>query len=452
MSLELDNSQEFNHNSSSRSKSKFQKKEHQWKELLYNLFFEIKSEILNTKLEIEEDEYQENIKTTTIPQLVNYIHDSIQILLKKKIEDSKEEQRELDKKFYLNTNIISNENINKINREETNFSEYESIIKNLESKQRILTKNVFQQKLQIDAMENKIEEYMEMEDEFEEMKTKLKYEDGRFLNNDRKDNEIIIIRGENSNLKKMIKKLEQQITDLNKEISEKAKLISDLETEKKNLKEKLEEAKKHNDILNSHSININFNNMSGSNNKNSIQQNNNVNSINNVENINRHTTTKYPHYFNSELNTGKIKDEKMSKYFPYKKIHNKILNNKHNQRESLSNTKNESSEKLKSDFLNKYFTGKGINKNNNINVNGNTSNMPLNNSCVKVNYFPIAKNNKPNNNNNIKPYFNRNMNYNLMKKVVSSGGNNCSRSTTNKIKGKVVNQNNINEINYQSLS
>ena len=48
-------------------------------------------------------------------------------------------------------------------------------------------------------MENKIEEYMEMEDEFEEMKTKLKYEDGRFLKNDRKDNEIIIIRGENSN-------------------------------------------------------------------------------------------------------------------------------------------------------------------------------------------------------------------------------------------------------------
>ena len=107
---------------------------------------------------------------------------------------------------------------------------------------------------------------------------------------------------------------------------------------------------------------------------------------------------------------------------------------------------------MKSDFLNKYFTGKGINKNNNNNVNGNTNNMPLNNSCVKVNYFPIAKNNKPNNNNNIKPYFNRNMNYNLMKKVVSSGGNNCSRSTTNKIKGKVVNQNNINEINYQSLS
>ena len=439
MSLEL------SEDSKEKGKKNNSNKEHMWKELLYELFYEIKSEILGTKIEIEEEEYQENIKTITIPKLVKYIHDSIQILIKKKIDESKKEQKEEDNLIFNNK-----DNNMKIELDNNEMLKYETILKKLECKERYLTKLNFQNKLQKDAMENKISDYMEMEDEFEEMKTKLKYEDGRFLNNDRKDNEIIIIRGENSNLKKMIKKLEQQITDLNKEISEKSKLISDLETEKKNLKEKLEEAKKHNDILNSHSININFNNMSGSNNKNSIQQNNNVNSINNVENINRHTTTKYPHYFNSELNTGKIKDEKMSKYFPYKKIHNKILNNKHNQRESLSNTKNESSEKLKSDFLNKYFTGKGINKNNNINVNGNTSNMPLDNSCVKVNYFPIAKNNKPNN--NIKPYFNRNMNYNLMKKVVSSGGNNCSRSTTNKIKGKVVNQNNINEINYQSLS
>ena len=32
--------------------------EHKWKELLYNLFYEIKSEILGTKIEIEEEEYQ----------------------------------------------------------------------------------------------------------------------------------------------------------------------------------------------------------------------------------------------------------------------------------------------------------------------------------------------------------------------------------------------------------
>ena len=276
MSLEL------SEESKEKGKKNNSNKEHMWKELLYELFYEIKSEILGTKIEIEEEEYQENIKTITIPKLVKYIHDSIQILIKKKIDESKKEQKEEDNLIFNNK-----DNNMKIELDNNEMLKYETILKKLECKERYLTKLNFQNKLQKDAMENKISDYMEMEDEFEEMKTKLKYEDGRFLNNDRKDNEIIIIRGENSNLKKMIKKLEQQITDLNKEISEKAKLISDLETEKKNLKEKLEEAKKHNDILNSHSININFNNMSGSNNKNSIQQNNNVNSINNVENINR---------------------------------------------------------------------------------------------------------------------------------------------------------------------
>ena len=131
MDLDLDESQ--------KSKSKYQKKEHKWKELLYNLFYEIKSEIINSKIEIEEEEYQENINSTTIPQLVNYIHDSIQILLKKKIEDTREEQKELDKKLYLNSNPNS---LNKEEKKEMNFSEYESIIRNLESKQRILTTNV----------------------------------------------------------------------------------------------------------------------------------------------------------------------------------------------------------------------------------------------------------------------------------------------------------------------
>ena len=60
--------------------------EHKWKELLYNLFYEIKSEILGTKIEIDEDEYRENIKKITIPKLIAYIHDSIQILISTKIE------------------------------------------------------------------------------------------------------------------------------------------------------------------------------------------------------------------------------------------------------------------------------------------------------------------------------------------------------------------------------
>ena len=106
MSIDLENSDDFIN-----SKNKFRKKEHKWKELLYNLFYEIKSEILNCKIEIEEDEYQENINSITIPQLINYIHDSIQILLKKKIEDTKEEQKEVDKKFYLESKLILSVNM-----------------------------------------------------------------------------------------------------------------------------------------------------------------------------------------------------------------------------------------------------------------------------------------------------------------------------------------------------
>ena len=241
MSLEL--------SSDENPKPKNNSKEYKWKELLYELFYEIKSEILGCKIEIEEDEYQENIRTTTIPKLVIYIHDSIQILIKKKIEDSKNEQKEEDEKYYQILYSKNNTN-NPLSLDEK--AQYENIIRKLEAKERILSKINFQDKLQKDAMENKIGEYMEMEEEFEEMKTKLKYEDGRFLNNDRKDNEIIIIRGENSNLKKSIKNLEQQIINFEKDKKQKNEIINKLQNEINQFKIKLEEAEKQNKIFNSH--------------------------------------------------------------------------------------------------------------------------------------------------------------------------------------------------------
>ena len=97
------------------------------------------------------------------------------------------------------------------------------------------------------------------------MKTKLKYEEGRFLKNDRKDNEIIIIRGENSNLKQSIKKLEEKINELEKDKQNKNKMINELQEDMKKFKVKLKDLQKQNDILNAHSINININNLSGNN-------------------------------------------------------------------------------------------------------------------------------------------------------------------------------------------
>ena len=429
---------------SQKSKSKFDKKEHKWKELLYNLFYEIKSEIINSKIEIEEDEYQENINSTTIPQLVNYIHDSIQILLKKKIEDTKEEQKELDKKFYLNTNLISCED----NKEKKfqNFFEYENIIRNLESKQRILTKNYFQQKLQIDAMENKIEEYMEMEDEFEEMKTKLKYEDGRFLNNDRKDNEILIIRGENSILKTEINKLEEKVKSLEEIINTKEKKIEEINKELEKMKNKFEQKNETTNI--SPSININIRNVQSKSNNDINNETENSNLKKNNYNPNRNSTNFitnskfFYNYVNEQIslnnkkNTFSSKKKKDNKnYYRNKtskdkkllsqKIKNKLLNNKNNICDLLSTTRNESLDKAKQDLLNKYLIG----------IKGNKNFFNLNNSSVKVNNLTGNVYYKKNNNGN-----NSGMN------IIRSNSNNKTKPPS------AYQSHNNNVISYRSLS
>ena len=434
MDLDLDESQ--------KSKSKYQKKEHKWKELLYNLFYEIKSEIINSKIEIEEEEYQENINSTTIPQLVNYIHDSIQILLKKKIEDTREEQKELDKKLYFNSNPNS---LNKEEKKEMNFSEYESIIRNLESKQRILTKNYFQQKLQIDAMENKIEEYMEMEDEFEEMKTKLKYEDGRFLNNDRKDNEILIIRGENSILKTEINKLEEKVKSMEEMLNSKEKKIQEINTELEKIKNKFEQK---NETNISPSININIRNVHSNNNNDLNNETDNSNIKKSNYNPNRNSTNFitnskfFYNYVNEQIslnnkkNTFSSKKKKDNKnYYRNKtskdkkllsqKIKSKLLNNKNNICDLLSTTRNESLDKAKQDLLNKYLIG----------IKGNKNFFNLNNSSVKVNNLTGNVYYKKNNNGN-----NSGMN------IIRSNSNNKSKPPS------AYQSHNNNVISYRSLS
>ena len=393
-------------------------KEHKWKELLYELFYEIKSEILGCKIEIEEEEYQENVRAITIPKLVDYLHDSIQILIKKKMDDAKLEQKKRDKRYYTN-------NINTpLGLDEK--EQYENIIRKLESKERKLSKVIFQNKLQKDVMENKISEYMEMEDEFEEMKTKLKYEEGRFLKNDRKDNEIIIIRGENSNLKQSIKQLEEKINTLEKDKQDKTKVINELQESMKKIKLKLKDLQKQNEILNAHCINININNVNGNNNKNG-------NIYNNSNNIN-----------SPNLNSPTNKDENninKNKMMYFQKLNKKLISNKIYKAEALNNTRNESLERTKSELLNKYFVNNKVNKNN--------SNILLNNSAVKISNFQYGNNRQLNHSNHSEfpvPIFsnranNMNNNYSIIKKNIISGAN-SSRSNSTKIKGnphKIIN-------------
>ena len=395
--------------------------EHKWKELLYNLFYEIKSEILGTKIEIDEDEYQENIKKITIPKLIAYIHDSIQILISTKIELAKNQQKFEDEKNYLE--LKNPEYKNKLLEPEEKLK-YENIIKKLEEKERFLTKLNFANKLQKEAFENKIGLYMEMEDEFEEMKTKLKYEEGRFLNNDRKDNEILILRSENSKLKNTIDEIEKQNQMLENLNNDKNKKINILNEEIKNLKIKIEEKQTElNNISQNYLHNLTNNNLKNNNNdiqkcffeneeKNNMTERirNHYNLSNNLEKNEHNNTVKYYKYQNINLHPCYFNKFK-KKIYSYKKKSegNKTNNNEKrstkentnaniNNNDLLSTTRNEFTERLKPK-LNKYFSGNNIKKIINNSPNKKNYCFPMDNSHIIKGKYSYLFNNKNNLNN-----------------------------------------------------
>jgi len=394
MKLNLDEEKDFCNNS----------KEYKWKDLIYELYFEIKSEILGQKIEIEEDEYKQNLKKTSIPNLIKYIHDSIQILINKKIDETKIKQKNIDNNHYLELNK-NNNNIPLLIDEK---SQYENIIRKLEEKERYLNKSNFQSKLQKEAMENKIGELMDLEEEFDEMKAKLKYEEGRFLENDRKDNEIIILRRENSNLKKSIAQLEEETLNFKKEIENNKNKINNLENEIKKLKIKIEDLQKQNENLKANKINININNITGTNNKNEISPNNNI----------KNMVLREEHYFK--------KNNYQTKIFPYQKIKNKFLNIKKHNVDIMNNTRIESLEKVKSDMINKNFIVNKLFRNNSL----------INNSFMTNHFFygNINPGNNINQNNSQIQNFKNKVNYNIIKKVISPSRDNNIRSNSSKSK------------------
>ena len=398
-------------NDSNSYSNKKKNSEHKTKELLYNLYYEIKSEILGSKIEIDEDEYQENINKISIPKLITYIHDSIQILITSKIELTKTQQRIEDEKFFSKNNKILNLEQNPISISEKKG--YENIIRKLEEKERYLTKIQFQDKLQKEAMENKINEYMDMEDEFEEMKTKLKYEDGRFLNNDRKDNEIIIIRSENSKLKNTVDDLENEINKLKNTISEQTKKIDSLKEEIEKLNNRNSEM--HRLLLENEDINHNLN----------LTERYTKNRASNYLNIvsdskepkDNNNSVKYYKYQRMNLQSTHYNKIKKKIYSKKKSEGNKTSNNNEkkstkentnanmNSNDILSSTRNEYTQKLKPK-LNKYFSGTNVNKAGNKSCNkknkGNVNQyLQMNNSHLIYGKYTYLFGGNKNNINNL---------------------------------------------------
>ncbi len=158
--------------------------------------------------------------------------------------------KQLKKKLYL---LIKEKN--------KEINELENNIKKLEKDLRYHIKNEFVLKIQKDSSDVKIRSLMEVEEEYEELKEKVRYEQGKFLNNDRKDNEIKILRRENSNLKKAINKLEKKevndketISLLKLDISNNKKKIENMEKEIENLKSQI-----NNNEINENDENNNIN-------------------------------------------------------------------------------------------------------------------------------------------------------------------------------------------------
>ena len=169
-----------------------------------------------------------------------------------------------------------------INNNTYNQLQLENHIIKLESDIRYYIQREFQSKIRKDALEMKLKAYMDLEEEYESLKEKVRYEGGKFLNNDRKDNEIIILRQENSLLKNDIVKLEQKNNELNEIINKDQVIIKALKYKINQLEKSINELKamKSNNVHNIHnnsSINLNI-----INNNNGIK--NNVNNMNNINN------------------------------------------------------------------------------------------------------------------------------------------------------------------------
>jgi len=335
------------------------------KEDLYMLYLELKETLTSKNISLSKDQLSEAINTTSVNIIIEYIREMINILINIKFPKKEE--------------IIINRTKDEKDRE---ISQLENQIRKLEYDIKFLLQKEFQNKIKRDTLEMKVNSYMEMENEFEELKEKVKYQGGEFLNNERKDNEIIILRQENGILKKEIEKHEINNKKYESKIKSEQETIQDLTNQisllnKKVSKLELLTSQKENTIQpntnNSSSINININNNGNSSSKWIIKQenqdhhNNNNNNNYNSNNPNLNSFTNY-----------KIKTRKINNF------------TKNNAKYSISNSNNNNLNMGKR--YSRYgagYTGfqtknhKGMNTIDNNNAFTNTYNKILNNLCVK---------------------------------------------------------------------
>ena len=212
-------------------------------------------------------------------------------------------------------NNFKNEEIklsNNKNKEE-HYIQMESMIKKLEFDIKYYLKNLLHYKIQNNSLEQKINSLMSIEEDYEDLKQKVKYDGSKFLENDRKENEIMILKNENSKMKKVITNLERQ------------KLI--LENEKNELYDKLKKLENDNKIMDEKIIDLEKNIQEKKNNDNNININTNKKiqkNFHNIININNNTNINKPKRI---VNFLSPRDDKLYlEHIRDNKINNKTLN------------------------------------------------------------------------------------------------------------------------------
>ena len=282
------------------------------KEELFSLYQNIKSIVPNEKMPTNRENNTEDINSYNSLILINNIKDLIPLITNNKNFD--------------NNNHEFNSEFTDYNKILEDYNQLENQIRKLEVDNKYYLKVLMQYKIQNNSLEMKLNAYMSLEDEYEELKEKVKYEGGKFLENDRKDNEIIILRNENSNLKKEILKLEIKNKTSEKKMKEYQKTIKELQSNVENLNKKIFNLDK---IIKDIKNNYNHNNNNSCTNENIgkkkisnsnmhyYQSNNSLNSLKDIINHN--------HKFNKQrvLNFHSPKNDILFLE------HNKMRNNHH---------------------------------------------------------------------------------------------------------------------------
>ena len=332
------------------------------KQQIYEIYETIKTSLLkNQSLNSFNSSHKEITSTSKINSIISSIKDLIKLII--------------NSEKYTSSKKTLNYTDNQI----------ESYIRKLEYDIKYYIKELFQYKIKKDALEIKIRGYMEIEEEFEELKEKVKYDEGKFLNNDRKDNEIIILRRENSNLKKEITKLENKNKEYETKSQEDQNTIKTLKYKISQLNQKITE------INNTNTINTNNYNENDIGSKSINQSGSNSNNINDYYNmtVNKkyldNFSKKYKQTYNNNLidnpiginNNNNITHFHLKNNYQSSSCSNLNIprpeNNKNIHIRSLNTI--DANNKMIASAYNKIYNGNNINKNitpirsNNINQN-----------------------------------------------------------------------------------